>query len=407
MCSKRGTEVLKSNRVVLVLSLVLLFAGSVAGCSDDDSDVAPRRDTGGAADTGVDSDDVGQDAQSDAADVEEDTAPEPPALRVTPSQLFFEGVEIGQSETRTVLVANVGGSTLYVSKASITEGDPENDPELKPGSDWVGDDPVAVEPGTHLELEVVYEPLDHAADRGMLRINGTDPDNSQVDVPIETISSYPDIDVLRTLRFGTVAVGEPATEEVVIHNRGISPLTVSEILMAGDSSFSLAMQAPYETPAVIERDDYVIFEVTYNPSDVETDEATITIDSNDPDESSYEIGAIGNEPTPCIRVSSKSIEFDEIMLGMQATESLTILNCSESRQLEVSKIALSTDGGGAFSINQAPDTPVSIPPRTTETVQVSATGVDIREAVGVLVIESNDPQQGGLVVDLRASFYGE
>ncbi|WP_168210732.1 choice-of-anchor D domain-containing protein [Persicimonas caeni] len=392
---------LKYNRVVLLVALAL-----VVGCSDDDSQVAPQKDVGGSEDAAVEAD-TGSDASGDAVDDVEEDAAEPAALRVTPTQLFFEGVEIGQTATETVRLANVGGSTLYINNAELTEGDPENDAELKPGSTWVGDDPLAIEPGTHVDLEVVYEPLDHVTDRGVLSISGTDPDNPQVEVAIETVSSYPDIDVLRTLRFGTVAVGSPATEEVVIHNRGISPLTVNEILMAGDSAFSLAMQAPYETPAVIEKDDYIIFEVTYNPSDAETDEATITIDSNDPDESSYEIGVIGNEPTPCIRVSSKSLDFGEVNTGARGTESLTILNCSETRQLQVSQIALSTDGGGAFTINQAPDTPVSIPPRTTEQVQVAASSDDVRDAIGVLVVESNDPQQGGLVVDLRASFIDE
>jgi hypothetical protein len=317
---------------------------------------APSRDTGGEQDADAAADAADTDtAATDTADA--DTTATPAQLRVQPTQIFFEDVEIGESATASISLANVGGSPLFITGATITDRTPGDTAELKAGDTWLEGDSETLEPTSHMTIEVLYEPDDHAIDRSFVTITATDPDNPEIVVPIETVNAYPDIDVLRTLRFGSVAVGESATEAVVIHNRGISPLTVDEILMGGDPgdpAFSRQMQPPYATPAVIERDDYIIFEVTYTPSDEAVDRATIFVNSNDPDQESFEIGVAGNEPTPCIRISTKSIDFGDLAVGERRTETLTLLNCSETRQLVVSGIALSTDGGGAFSINQAP-----------------------------------------------------
>lgn len=389
---------LKYKSLLAVLCLIVC-----AGCSDDDTKPAPSNDRDAAIDATADTGPA-TDADGDAADTA-DAPSGPPTILVEPTQLFFEGVEIGESKTASVSVSNVGESTLYITNLELTEREPGDTAELKPGTNWLEGDNMAIEPGTFETIDVLYEPVNEAVDPGFLTISDTDPDKPQVVVPIETISSYPDIDVPKTLRFGTVAVGESATEEVVIYNRGMSPLTVNDITMGpGSAAFSMQMQSPYETPAVIDQDDYIVFEITYDPSDADTDTTTVTIDSNDPDEGSFEIGVVGNEPTPCIRVSADSLDFGQVPTGQRQTKSLTVLNCSQTRQLEVSQISLSTDGGGAFSINQAPQTPVDIPPTTTETVQVAASSDDARDAAGILVIESDDPQQGGLVVDLRAAF---
>jgi hypothetical protein len=388
------------------LSACLVSTSVLVACNEDDPVTASKRDTGGeqAGDAAVDTGGDAADA-TDAADT--DTTAAPAELRVQPTQIFFEDVEIGESKTASISLANVGGSPLFITDVVITEREPEDTAELKPGESWLEGDSLTLEPSSHTTLEVLYEPDDHAIDRGFVTITSTDPNNSPVVVPIETVNAYPDIDVLRTLRFGTVAVGETATEEIVIHNRGYSPLTVDEILMSGDPSFSVEMQAPYTTPAVIEKDDYIIFEATYAPYDDETDRATIYVESNDPDEESFEIGVAGNEPTPCIRVSTTSIDFGDVAVGAREVESVTVLNCSETQQLTVSQVSLSTDGGGTFSINQAPTTPATIAPTTTEQIQVAASGDDERDAVGVLVVESDDPEQGGLVIDLRAKFVAQ
>ncbi len=390
--------VLKYNRLVIVLSVVL-----VAACSDNSSQPAPKQDA--SIDVGADSaSDVGDlDAGTDA-DAEVDAGPA--VLRVQPSQLVFSNVQIGQSKTASISLSNVGQSTLYITRAELTERDTQDTPEIKQGADWPQDN-LAIEPGTFATLNVLYEPADYKTDSGFVTISATDPDNSQVVVPINTINSYPDIDVPKTIRLGTVAVGDTATQKIAIYNRGLSPLTVNDITMAGDNSFSIQVESPYSTPAVIDTDDYIIFDLTYAPSTTDTANATITIDSNDPDEGSYDIGVVGNEPTPCIQVSSPSLDFGDVAVGQQQTKSLTVLNCSQSRQLHISQIALSTDGGGAFTIDDAPDTPAVIPPATTTTIKVAAKADDARQALGILDIASDDPQQGGLTVDLRASFVAQ
>jgi hypothetical protein len=393
-----------------LLIACLLGAGITSGCSDDEPESAPKRDAGAdvSADTAGEADTRAADASDTSGSEDTDTTASPAQLRVLPSQIFFEDVEIGESVTASLSLANIGGSTLFVTDAIVTERAADASGELKPSDTWIGDS-VKIEPGTHTSIEVLYEPDDSATDRGFVTITSTDPENTTVVVPIETVNAYPDIDVLRTLRFGSVAVGDPDTRSVVIHNRGIAPLQVNEISLAdtSDPTFSVAMQSPYETPAVIQKDDYIIFDVTYAPSDTDTDLATIVVDSEDPDQGTVEIGVAGNEPSPCIQVVPTNIDFGAVAVGDPKIEDLTLLNCSETRSLEVSEITLTTAGGGAFSINQAPSTPVTIAPRSTELVQISARGDAERDAVGVLVVESNDPQQGAVVVDLRAQFVAQ
>ncbi len=395
---------LKYRRIVVALGLLSLIA---VGCGDDDAQSAPSHesdaDSGGQqeADAGGD---VGDEDASDAPDAEA----EPASIRVEPRQIIFEGVEIGEPASATISIRNVGGSDLYVTDASVTQSSSQaDDEEFKPGDAWVEDDQLAIEPGTHTNIEVVYDPVDHTVDRGFVTIRSTDPENPEIVVSLATVNAYPDIDVPKTVRYGSVDAGESVTEEIVIYNRGLMGLTVDDISIQsteGDDAFSYVMQEPYELPALIDHGDYVIFEATFAPTSTDTSRATLTIESDDPDEPSFEMGLVGNEPTPCIRVDKTHLDFGSTTVGDESTENLTIVNCSRTRQLEVSGISLSTDGGGAFDISQAPETPATLSPMTTEQLEVTASSDAARDASGILVIESNDPEQGSVVVNVRATF---
>lgn len=382
---------------IAAIGIAALLVASPA-CSDDDAQSAPTRDAAIQRDAGPDV------AAPDAAPDAEPDAAEPAAMRVAPEQLFFENVEIGESRTLAVSVRNVGGSPLYLTSAELTDVSSADAAELTEGAGYPGGEPVEIAPGTTHEVEVVYAPADHAVDRAALDLYTTDSDNSHVVVPIQTINAYADIDAPETLRFGSVDAGESVTEEVVVYNRGLDPLTVESITASGDPSFSVAMKAPYQTPAILQTDDFLVFEATYAPQTTDTVRSTVTIASDDPDQSSFELTLVGNEPTPCIRLSKNAVEFGEVPVGERRTQPLTILNCSQSRQLAVSTIALSTDGGGAFSFNQAPGLPLELAPLTTEQVQLAASADDPRAAAGVLVVQSDDPQQPSIVVDVSAVF---
>lgn len=106
----------------------------------------------------------------------------------------------------------------------------------------------------------------------------------------------PDIDVSPTLNFGTVAVGSSSTQSVTVANVGSADLTVSSLGVSGSADFALGAGAP-STPFTVAAGGNESVPVRYTPSGTGSDAGTLTIGSNDPDESSVEVSLSGTGAT--------------------------------------------------------------------------------------------------------------
>ncbi|NIR53174.1 choice-of-anchor D domain-containing protein, partial [candidate division KSB1 bacterium] len=101
--------------------------------------------------------------------------------------------------------------------------------------------------------------------------------------------------------------------------------------------------------------------VSFNPTSDGSKTATLSFDSNVPDENPLEVLLTGNGVIQDIDVSPLSLDFGSVLVSEMKTLSTIITNVG-SKNLEVTGIQLGSSTSGDFTIDSAPGTPVTIPP---------------------------------------------
>jgi hypothetical protein len=146
-----------------------------------------------------------------------------------------------------------------------------------------------------VSLTVRFMPPAVGPQMGNLTIESNDPDEAMVVVPLggEGIQSVPDIDVTPTsLNFGSVGYGQSATRTLTVRNLGTAPLMVNSFNLNGSPAFSvISPQTPFNVPSNGQQMVTLRFAPTPNTPGVQM--ATLTINSNDPDEAKVSVSLTG------------------------------------------------------------------------------------------------------------------
>jgi hypothetical protein len=213
-------------------SLFLLYVVTMIGCSDykissliDDkaSGEKPRTDTASAIyDTGIDDDYI----YVEDPDTEEPVIEEPddrePDIDVSVTHINFGKINaISETETRTVLVTNVGDADLSISDIIVT-GSPIY--TLTPITDSL------LIPGQSGKFTVIYDPETYETNAEVVSILSNDPDEPIVDVNIIGDGSAPIIDIDPDyFDLGATFVGCDSEVIIAISNLGDVDLIITDI----------------------------------------------------------------------------------------------------------------------------------------------------------------------------------
>lgn len=376
------------NRTAAVVLAVVV----AASCGKDDNNVARTPDQGSMPQDMAMQPDMAQDA-SDAVDIGPDIPAEPGSLSVDPTSITFSDVRQGESETASVILSNLGGSPIVVTGVELVEENRTGEPEFSEGPEW--DSSVVLGPNISAELQVVYEPKDFGIDRGFISLSTNDPDNERVTIRIETVSAYAQLEGPGLLRFGDVNVGDSLTKRITFYNRGLDSLTIDSVDLGGiTGTYAIAFEPTATPPTVLERDEDFVIDVTYTPDADETHRGTVTINSDEPDEPTFDVALVGNDPTPCLDVTPGTVDFGEVAANAANTQQVTLLNCSQTLQVEISAIELADDGEGTFTLGDLPTLPLTLSPLQTAQFPVNGTLAQPGIGTGELTVTSTDPSGG-------------
>lgn len=373
------------------LRFTLIAALAVVGCSNDDNNVGPPVDPGPVEDMAMD--DVGVDLAHDV-NILPDVPAEPGSLVIDPTSITFSDVRQGESATATIAFANVGGSPIVVTGVQLIEVNRIGEPEFRTGDPWAAS--FVVGPNLFRELQVVYEPNDFDVDQARLELFTNDPDHEIVQIRIETVSAYAQLEGPQILRFGEVGAGESLTKRITFYNRGLDALTVDSVDLGGiTGTFSIAFGPNATPPTVMERDEDFVVDVTYEPDAAETHRGTVTLNSDAPGQPTFEVALVGNDPTPCLDLTPDLADFGEVAAATPQSQQVTMLNCSQTLNLEVSSIELTDDGQGVFALGDLPTLPLQLAPlqtaQFTVTGNLQAPGI----ATGEVEVSSTDTSSDG------------
>ncbi|WP_230469870.1 choice-of-anchor D domain-containing protein [Lujinxingia vulgaris] len=378
------------------LALTLMFVG----CSGDSDTADPVE----LPDTNIEdvSEDAGPDAEPDLGD-EPDTLAGPPNIDVSPIAIAFEDVRLGEEDSAIVTIRNTGESPLIVTRLAIEHFQlPGTTPQFRPGEGWAESFELA--PNTYRDVTIRWEPTLYTGIGGRLIIGSDDPDTPEVIIPIQSTSAYAQAEAPRYVNFGSVSVGETATREITVYNRGIDPLNITALTSTGDEEFASQFSARAlepQLPAFLQRNDKIDLELSFTPTTEEIASGQLTIAANLPDGPDIIVELQGNGPAPCIRTSG-DLDFGELLPGAETSEDIVLLNCSRDRSLTISELELTNDGGGVFSLPAPPALPLVLGIAQTEAIAIDANLNVEQEALGQLTLTTNDPTQSEIILQLRA-----
>lgn len=218
-----------------------------------------------------------------------------PRIQVTPPQsegLNFGQVARDQTDTRTVIVTNVGELPLIIDEIQLS-GSSEFALDLPSEVTF----PYTIADTTEeLRFNVSYSPNNLGEDQAEVVILSNDAITPEYELPIISNSSSPCIQLSTNLvEFDPpVGIGDARTEVVTIRSCGPVDLEIESFSKTADSSSEILSFEP--TPLaglVLEQDETVNVEIIYTPSDEGVDAAEFLIRSNAV-QSEVTLRALGN-----------------------------------------------------------------------------------------------------------------
>lgn len=201
-----------------------------------------------------------------------------------------------------------------------------------------------------------------------------------------------------SLNFGEVYTTSNLSLPLTIFNMGNGDLEVTSISLNDDTNFTVEPN----TVDPLGEDESAELTVTFHPQDTLNYSATLTIQSNDPNNSEVVAVLSGSgaiEPVPEISVEPNSLAFGNIVIGYDSTQTITIFNLGDS-ELVISAIGLSN--GEAISINpQFISDPIL--PDSIVTVDVTFNPNNVADYIDTLTIHSNDAVNSLIDVPITGS----
>ena len=338
-------------------------------------------------------------------------------LLVDPPSIAFPSSALGEETQQSLLIINQSDATAKLDIQLLeerTQFDEMREFGWAEGS--VPEGTVSLAGGEQLQLWVSYTPMDEYNDMGRVEINYNG--GKQIVVPVTTNDIAPDIDGPDRVIIGRVPAGQHAQKRFKIQNVGFAPLTLESMRLTNTSAdvFSVCMPMGEGENVVCDSDNIqglmldaeetLDIQINYDPIDDIEDSAILVIASDDPDEPDFEIPISANGEEPCILVTDEDgIDFATAQIGAVSSRTITITNCSPSKELEVSGIAITEDSDSTFSLgalpSPLPDDAVKVPIDGTASfvLQYAPEGETANE--GRLEIRSNDAAKSPLIIPIN------
>ncbi|MBN2360406.1 MAG: choice-of-anchor D domain-containing protein [Deltaproteobacteria bacterium] len=339
-----------------------------------------------------------------------------PILQLDQTSISFGTVIVGLTQETTLRVNNIGDCLLTVAQAAIDEN--VSDDEISCANCGVAEYPKSVPPGHYIEIAISFAPDLEQAYGATLVIRADDPSltNGVLEVPISGEGlGNPRISIDPALiDFGNVQPNDPAVDrEVTVTNVGAGELKLTRVFIDPPVSTPMAVTPTVEAtgnPISLVANQSQVFTITYDPSSLATTNAVLFIMSNDdtrfcaadpnntPGVGCVELKGDSHSP-PVISVSATSHDFGDQYLGAVVPWSLVISNLGGSDlNLMISMgVVSSTD----FRY-QPPATSI-VAAGGNVSMNVYYEPAQLGRVTGSLILQSNDPNQGMVLIGLSGT----
>ncbi|MBI2929848.1 MAG: choice-of-anchor D domain-containing protein [Verrucomicrobia bacterium] len=197
----------------------------------------------------------------------------------------------------------------------------------------------------------------------------------------------PDIDVVPTaLGFGNQLVGSLSiTQTVTIQNTGSADLHVNSI-SSSSSQFLLTLGT--SLPATIVPGGSLAFGMHFAPTSVGAKSGSVTVSSDDPDESTRTVSCAGTGVVPDIDLMPTALGFGNQLLGTTSAPQMVTIENTGSADLHVNSLSSSSS---EFPFSMTVSLPATIAPGGSLMFQVRFAPTTPGAKSGTVTVSSDDP----------------
>ena len=343
-------------------------------------------------------------------------------LITDPESVTFNAVAIEEESRKTITIFNQSSATALIN-FSLTEQPTPNDTTRE--FNWAESQrellkqTVTLQGGDAMTLLVTYTPRDEYRDTGAIVLNYNG--GQQLTIPLDTSDISPDIDGPSRVLFGRVPAGGTVSKNLLLQNVGRAPLNISDMFLGTNSEeftfcFPVAgaegenscvdISEDGSFNPVVEYLETIEVRIVYSPIDDGEDTTEFKVESNDPDERPFIIEVNANGAEPCILVSDESgLDFGTAFIGGISQRTMTITNCSPTKELEVSAITMTSGSDEEFFVDALPgglpDSPMVIDIGGTSSFVVNYAPSAEAANEGTIDIRSSDAAKSPLLIPVN------
>ncbi|UCE20327.1 MAG: choice-of-anchor D domain-containing protein [Gemmatimonadota bacterium] len=246
-----------------------------------------------------------------------------PDIDVIPDAGDYGVVDIGSYADKSFYVHNLGCQTLEISSIDLGGDDPTQFSIL-------GDDSFSLAEGDSQEVVVRFEPTSPGAKNAVMQVHSNDPDEGTFNVDliggvcgVQDIAGNP-----LSWDYGKVNLGDDGDKIFTVSNVGCQSLTVTGTALVGADSDQFSYFSG-EGGFTLGQGETHDIGIRFSPTSGGNKNATLQINSDDPDEATVEIDLTGEGcESPDIEAEPIVWDFGEVNEGAFAQKIFTISNDS-------------------------------------------------------------------------------
>ncbi len=282
-----------------------------------------------------------------------------PDLTPTPDSLAFGRQLVGTEAQLSTIIRNQGTADLRIDEAMIV-GVSTNEFEITSFAAF----PVILRPGSDsLVITVRFSPLSIGDKSAAIALTNNDVTANPFLIPLSGVGVQPDIAASPApLNFGDALVGKTSRKSLDLINFGQAPLTISNLTITGTNATLFSLIDPPNLPIVLGIDTSIVtLTVEFAPDSLGDKTATLSVESNDPDENPFNVILNGRGVLPGIAAAPDTVRFDSVRV---ATDSLITVQISNSgtAELVITDTSITGTDAAQFFFAQSPTLPVTILP---------------------------------------------
>jgi len=296
------------------------------------------------------------------------------AVQISPSDITFASVRVGQKATQIATLTNTGNEAVTITELASSA--------IEFATSGLAT-PMLIRPGQSARFTVAYTGSTSGSASGTLLAMTSHGSSTHVKLKGNNAAGTSQLSLsATTLNFGNVLVNGNVTQAVTLKNSGQSDLQIAQIAVTGGEFSASGLAAP----VTISAGQSMALQATFAPKAAGTATGAITVTSNATNPTStVALSGSAVAASYTMSLSPSSLNFGNVSAGSSSKQNLQLSNTGNSSvtvtQAAASGAGISVGGLGA---------PVTLAPSQSLTLGVTFAPATAGATAGSVTVTNND-----------------